>query len=220
MTEPSFKGNRHTLNNQKRNVCSVEPRMYNTIWNWQKCREKILTLRGRLGFPDSSVLKFLRFSLSLEDGHIHDELRDKMVPEIEASVYCILSGYADAQAVPETHQLISFAQLPGGRAYRNAFKKRAVQQIERVFGSRPQTLYKAAELLDSTKLTYGDYSMKIYALPMLPVYILLWGTDVEFATSANILFDSSVSNYLSTEQTAMLGELTSTRLRHAYEAIT
>jgi len=194
--------------------------MYRTIWNWEKSHEKILTLRGRLGFPDSSVLKFMRFSLDLEDGHIHDELREKPVPEIEANVYCILSGYADANATPETHQLISFAQLPGGRAYYNAFKRRAVQQIERVFGSDPQTLYKAAELLDATRLDYGDYSVKIHALPLVPICVVLWNTTSEFPPSANMLFDSSVSHYLSTEQTAMLGELTSTRLRHAFEAIT
>jgi len=194
--------------------------MYKTIWNWEKSRDKILTLRGRLGFPDSSILKFLRLSLDLEDGHIHDELRGRTVPEIEASVYCILSGYADANDVPETHQLISFAQLPGGRAYYNAFQRRAVQQIERVFGSNTQTFYKAAELLDATMLDYGDFSVKIYALPLVPVHVVLWSTDSEFPPSANILFDSSVSQYLSTEQTAMLGELTSTRLKHAYEAIT
>jgi hypothetical protein len=194
--------------------------MYKTIWNWEKSRNKILTLRGRLGFPDSSVLKFLGLSLSLEDGHIHDELRDKQVPEIEASVYCILSGYADTNAVEETHQLVSFTKLPGGSAYNNAFQRRAVQPIERVFGSAPETLYKAAELLDATKLDYGDYSVRIYALPFVPVHVVLWSSNSEFPASANILFDSSVSNYLSTEQTAMLGELTSTRLKHSKEAIT
>jgi hypothetical protein len=194
--------------------------MYRTIWNWEKTREKILTLRGRQGFPDSSVLKFLRLSLSLEDGHIYDELKDKMIPEIEASVYCILSGYANANAVPETNQLVSFAQLPGGNAYYNAFKKRAVQQIERLLGSSPQTLYKAAELFDAKKLDFGDCSVKIYALPLVPVCVILWGTSSEFPPSANILFDSSVSNYLSTEQAAMLGDLTSLRLRHACEAMT
>jgi len=194
--------------------------MYRTIWNWEKCREKILTLRGRLGFPDSSVLKFLRFSLSLEDGQLYDEMRDIMIPETEASVYCILSGYADANAAPETHKPISFAQLPGGRAYYNAFRSRTVQQIERVFGSNPQSLHKAAELLDATRLDVGDYSVEIYALPLVPIHVVFWSSNTEFPLSANILFDSSVSHYLSTEQTAMLGELTATRLIHAHEAIT
>jgi len=194
--------------------------MYQTIWNWHKCRTKILTLRGRLGFPDSSVLKFLRFNLSLEDGHIHDELSDKTIPHIEASIYCILSGYANSEAVPETRKPISFAQLPGGQAYCNAFKKRAVQQIEREFGSNPQALYKAAELLDAVKADFGDFSVKIYALPLVPVYAVLWSTKTEFPPSANIIYDSSIIHYLSTEQTAMLGELTCQRLRHAREAIT
>jgi len=194
--------------------------MYRTIWNWEKCREKILTLRGSLGFPDSSVLKFLRFSLSLEDGQLYDELRDRMIPETEASVYCILSGYADANPAPVNHQPISFAQLPGGRAYYNAFKRRAVHQIERVFGSNSQTLHKAGELLDATRLDVGDYSVKIYALPLVPIHVVLWSSNTEFPSSANILFDSSVSHFLSTEQAAMLGELTATRLVHAHEAIT
>lgn len=192
--------------------------MYREMWNWEKCRNKILTLRGHLGFPDYPVLKFLRLSLSLEDGHVHDELRDRPVPEIEASVYCILSGYADADAVEETRRLVSFAQLLGGSAYQNAFNRRAVQPIERIFSSAPETLYKTAELLGATRLDYGDYSVKIYALPLVPVHVALWSSDSEFPVSANILFDSSVSSYLSTEQTAMLGELTSARLKHAKEA--
>jgi hypothetical protein len=100
-------------------------------------REKILTLRGWLGFPDSSVLKFLRFSLSLEDGSIYDELTDKTAQEVEASVYCILTGYAEAEPTPETHKLVPFEHLPGGRAYYNTFRKRATQKIERVFNSKP-----------------------------------------------------------------------------------
>jgi hypothetical protein len=138
---------------------------------------------------------------------------------MEASLYCILSGYADGNVLEESSQLISFAQLPGGTVYQNAFNRRAVQPIERVFGSAPETLYKAAELLDAQKLDYGDYSVKIYALPLVPISVVLWSSESEFPTSANILFDSSVSNYLSTEEAAVLGELASTRLKHAREAI-
>ena len=220
MTEPSFKGNHLSLNNKGQNSFQLTQPMYKSVWNWEKNRSKILTLRGRLGFPDSSVLKLLRLSLSLEDGNIYDELRDKMAPEIEASVYCILSGYADAEPTPETSKLISFAQLPGGQAYYNAFKRRAIQQIERVFGSNPEMLFKAAEMFDATKLKHGDYSVKLCALPLVPIYVILWSTDSEFPTSANIFYDSSISHYLSTEQIAMLSELTTARLRQAFEAIT
>jgi hypothetical protein len=190
------------------------------IWTWEKNREKILTLRGRLGFPDSSVLKFLRFSLSLEDGSIYDELMDRTAKEVEASVYCILTGYAEAEPTPETRRLVSFEQLPGGRAYYNTFRKRAIQQIERVFSTKPQMLLKAGEMFDATKLEYGDYSMKFYALPLVPIHVILWSSDLEFPTSASILFDSSASNYLSTEQIAGIGELSAFRLKQAFEALT
>ena len=189
------------------------------IWTWQKTRENILALRGRLGFPDSSVLKFLRFSLSLGDGSIYDELTDKMEREAEASIYCILTGYAETEPTPETGKLVSFEQLPGGQAYYNTFKKRATQQIERVFATKPEMLFKAAEKFDAKRLEHGDYSVKFYTLPLVPMQVILWSSDLEFPTSANILFDSSAGNYLSTEQIAALGELAAHRLKQAYEAI-
>lgn len=193
--------------------------MYEEIWNWKKCKTKIATLRGRLGFPNSSTLRFLKLSLSLTDGHIYDELKKKSMQEIASSVFCILDGYADSKALPETGQLISFAQVPGGRAYYNAFVGRAVRPIRERFGSDPKALYEASRLLGAERLNYGDCSFKIYSLPLVPISIVLYSSTAEFAASASILFDSSASNYLSTEQIAMLSQLTSARLRHAAEAI-
>ena len=194
--------------------------MYREIWTWTKCKDKISTLRGRLGFAEASSLKFLKLTLSLETGQIHDEIRNKPVPEIEPSVYCILTGYSDSQPKSETHNLISYSQLPGGVGYNNAFIRRAVQPIEKTFGSNTESLWKAAKLLDSEQLSHGDCSVKIRALPLVPIVIILHGATSEFPASANMLFDSSASSYLSTEQVAMLGGLTSARLRHANEAIT
>ena len=193
--------------------------MYSEIWNWEKCKGKIRRLRGRLGFPDASVLKFLGLSLSLEDGRIHDDLRKTFYSNIEPSVYCILSGYADAQPMPETRRLVSFTQLWGGRSYQSAFAQRVAKPIERVFGSKVSMLHQAAKPLGGEKLSYGDCSVKIYSLPRVPITIVLWTKTSEFPASANILFDSSANNYLSTEQLVMLSELTSARLRHAYEVL-
>ncbi|MFQ6086578.1 MAG: DUF3786 domain-containing protein [Candidatus Bathyarchaeia archaeon] len=193
--------------------------MYSEIWNWEKCKDKIRTLRGRLGFPDTSVLKFLGLSLFLEDGRIHDDLRQTFCSNIKPSVYCILSGYADAHPMPETRRLVSFAQLWGGRSYQSVFAQRVAKPIERVFGSKASTIHQAAKLLGGEKVSYGDCSVKIYSLPLVPITIVLWTRTSEFPASASVLFDSSANNYLSTEQLVMLSELTSVRLRHAYEVL-
>jgi hypothetical protein len=192
--------------------------VYSDIWTWEKCKKRISSLKGRLGFAESSSLKFLKLTLSLENGQIHDELRNKRFPEIEPNVYCILSGYAEAKPVSETSKLISYSHLSGGQNYYNAFIRRAVQPIEKTFGSYVEKLWEAAKLLDSEKLSHADCSVKVYALPLVPIVVLLYGASSEFSASANMLFDSSANNYLSTEQLAMLGELTSTRLKQAYEA--
>ncbi len=194
--------------------------MCSAVWKWEECKDKIKTLRGRLRFPDAPALEFLALSLSLEDGHIYDNLGQTFYSGIEPSVYCILSGYADARPTPETRQLVSFAQLWGGRLYQNVFAQRAAKPIERTFGSKAPMLYQSAKLLGGEKSSHGDCSVKIYSLPLVPITIVLWTETSEFPASANILFDSSAAEYLSTEQLVMLSQLTSARLKHAYDMVT
>jgi len=189
------------------------------FWNWDRCKIKIRSLKGRLGFKESSTLRFLGLSLSLEDGIVHDDFRNCPFPEVAPSIYCVLSGYAQAKPVPEAFELISFRQLPGGHAYHRAFLGRAVLSIQRMFGSKPKMLVEAAKLLGGSIVNYGDCSVTVRSLPLVPITVVLWAESPEFPASANVLFDASVSHYLTTEQVAMLGELTSARLKHSYEVL-
>ena len=189
------------------------------LWNWERCKTKIRSLRGRLDFKESSTLRFLGLSLSLEDGMVHDDLRNCPFPEVTASIYCILSGYAEAEPVPEALKLVSFRQLPGGHAYHKAFLGRAVLSIQRVFGPKPRMLVEAAKLLGGSEVDYGECSVRVNSLPLVPITVVLWAESQEFPASANMLFDSSISHYLTTEQVAMLSQLTSARLRHAHEVL-
>ncbi len=192
--------------------------MNEEIWTWERCGDKIKSLSGRLGFPKSSTLKFLKLSLSLEDGSIFDELRRKPFKNVEP-IYCVLTGYADAELVPESGELISFSKLPGGNLYRGVFLERVARPLESIFGSDPERLYEAAKFFNCSRLNFGDCSVKIYALPLVPIVYVLWEGGEEFPASINVLFDSTVKNYLTTEQVVLLSELTSIRLKHAYEIL-
>jgi len=188
------------------------------LWNWERCKDRIRSLQGQLGFSDADALRFLGLSLFLEDGSIYDELRNKP-SEDSVSVYFILFGYANAKLAPETSNLISYKQLSGGQAYYKAFMERAVQPLAVTFGSKPKMFVEATKLLGGAPQTFGEYSAKIYALPLVPLTIVLWAETEEFPASANILFDSSANNYLTTEELAGLGGLTFLRLKHAAEVL-
>ncbi len=187
------------------------------LWNWERRKTKIRGLKGRLGFKEAPTLRFLELSISLEDGMIYDDLKNCPFPEVAPSIYCILSGYAEAEPVPEALKLVSFRQLPGGHAYHKAFLGLVVFSIQRVFGSKPRMLVEAGKLLGGSGVDYGECSVRVYSLPLVPIIVVLWAESQEFSASANMLFDASVSHYLTTEQVAMLSQLTSVRLRHAYE---
>jgi len=161
----------------------------------------------------------LGLSVSLEDGMVHDDLRNRPFPEVTPSIYCILSGYAEAEPVPEAFKLVSFRQLPGGHAYHKAFLGRAILSIQRAFGPKPRMLIEAAKLLGGSKVDYRECSVRVNSLPLVPITVVLWAESQEFPASANMLFDASISHYLTTEQVAMLSQLTSTRLRHAHEVL-
>jgi len=190
------------------------------LWNWERCKNPIRSLRGRLGFPDADELKFLGLSLCLDDGSICDLLRNQPSTGLEVSAYFVLHGYANAkQPVPETAKLVSFNQLVGGQAYYKAFVERSIQPIAKTFGHEPALLVEAAKLLGGTRHAHGEYSTKIYSLPMVPLTIILWTETEEFPASANVLFDSNANDYLSTEELAGLGGLTFLRLKHAAEVL-
>ena len=189
------------------------------IWNWQRCQNRIRTLSGRLGFPDTDNIRFLGLRLSLTDGSIYDELKNEAYKGSEVSIYFILSGYANAKPTPETGRLISFKQLTGGEAYFKAFTEHAIQPLVTTFSPEPQILVKAAKLLGGTPQSYGDYSVKIFSLPQVPLTIILWTKSAEFSASANILFDSNANSCLTTEELAGLSGLTLTRLKNAIETL-
>jgi len=164
----------------------------------------------------SRCLEFLGYVVDLESGDISDSLRKTAdVANVEFEVVqVLLSHYSKAEPVEIAGKLVRFADLPGGLAYEKAFLQRAVQPIADDFGDDPERLVECAKQLNGFALSHGDSSVEIPAFPRIPLVIILWRAS-EFPTSANILYDESASNYLPTEDLAVLGGLTTSRLLQA-----
>lgn len=129
----------------------------------------------------------------------------------------LLSHYAQAKPTPKTGRLTKFKDLPGGYAYEAAFVHRAIDPIANAFGDCPETLIEAAQLLGGKQLEIGDAAAEVPALEGLPIIYIVWGAD-EFPASATVLFDESAISYLPTEDLAVLGEITTYRLRQTRKA--
>ncbi len=165
----------------------------------------------------TSSYEFLGFTLDLKDSTLKDNLSqlEQNISEWAIQILTVLlSHYASANPIAQAGKLLKFKDIPGGYAYEEAFTKRAIEPVADCFGEKPDELPKAARALGGTQLEIGDASAQIPALKGILLTYILWGAD-EFTASANILYDASASNYLPTEDLAVLGEITTLRLIEA-----
>jgi hypothetical protein len=183
---------------------------------WNLHENQIKTLSGRLGFKRNDI-EFLGYIIELESGKVYDKIMNCHVKN-PITLYILSAHYSQGKPIEIGGRLIKFRDLPGGYAYEGAFTKRAVSPIAEMFNEKLEMLIEVAKPLNGLKREYGDSSVEIPALPRIPMTYILWKSD-EFPTSATVLFDTSASHYLPTEDLAVLAELTTTRLRHSLEKI-
>ncbi|NWF77993.1 MAG: DUF3786 domain-containing protein [Chloroflexi bacterium] len=139
--------------------------------------------------PDVKIL--------LADGSTEASLRDKIL---------ILHYFTGAKGTPATGKMITYKQLPGGISYFPAFSQRAITPLVKNFGQNPELLRKVTAKLGCREADYGDIAVTISAFDRVPITLVLWRGDEELAPNGNILFDANISDYLSTEDIAVLTE--------------
>jgi len=94
--------------------------------------------------------------------------------------------------------------VPGGLFEYASFSREVLIPLLDRFGKKPELLVKAAANLGGSEAGYGNAAVSIKAFPNVPVVIVLWRGDEEFPPNASILFDSTVADYLSTEDMSVL----------------
>ena len=124
----------------------------------------------------------------------------------------MLHYFNRAQGTPLTNHKIAYKELPEGTTYFPTFYKRAIKPLLDHFGGEPERLIAAAAKLGGAKADYGDTAVTINAFSYVPITLVLWRGDGEFTPEGNILFDSTVSDYLPTEDINVLCETISWKL--------
>ncbi len=117
---------------------------------------------------------------------------------------CILHYLTHASHIGLTGRYLTFKELPNGSIYVGPFNNRAIRPLVSIFGSRPEMLVKAGELLGGTRADVGDWAVTVQVFPKVPITFVIWEGDEEFPPSGNVLYDASAPFHLETEDYALL----------------
>lgn len=192
------------------------------LWSWERVRDVIRTLPGRLGFGPGRELRFFGLRVSLEDGSVYDEVLRRYLAERERyGLYFVLYQYARAPSeVGEVGEYVTLSHVcpamhcPMLRQNAEAFE----EAFGLLFAGKPELLYRAAEPLGYERVEVGDAAVKVYALPRVPVVVGVWFGEEGIPPKAVILFDRSVSHYLDCEAASIVAGATLARLVLALSA--
>ncbi len=141
--------------------------------------------------------------ISLVDSEEAVPIKDKIL---------ILDYFTRARGTPLTGKTITYKELRDGIHYYPTFAKRTIEPLVTYFGQEPEQLLKTAESLGGRKADYGDAAVTIDAFERVPVTLVLWRGDKEFPPEGSILFDSTISDYLTNDDIHTLCENTAWRL--------
>jgi len=156
----------------------------------------------------SYLISLPDIEFSLMDSEEVIPLRDKIL---------ILHYLSQAKGTPLTNKAISYKELPEGSNYFPTFSKRAIKPILDQFGEEPERLVDVAAKFGGHKVDYGDVAVTINVFPRVPITFVLWKGDEDLPPEGNILFDSTIPDYLSTEDINVLCETIAWRLVKSHQ---
>jgi hypothetical protein len=116
----------------------------------------------------------------------------------------LLHYLIQAKGTPASGEQITFKQITGGLAYYPAFHRRSIKPVIKSYGNNLNKYIIAAEKIGGVKSDLSKYSVFFQVFPKVSVIFNLWEGDDELPADGNIVFDSSISDYLTTEDIAVL----------------
>jgi len=162
---------------------------------------------------DGPVLSFSIFNVPAEIKYPELIARDVIEGKILNIAYQALICYylVTSAATPKFHQVknnwISFADLPDGRFYNQAFQGYTGNKLAAAMDTDLSKFSNIALQLEGSILDIGDVAYKFMILPKVPVAVVCWGGDDEFPSNYKILFDETVRNFLPTDACAIIGSM-------------
>jgi hypothetical protein len=118
--------------------------------------------------------------------------------------------FITADGTPPEARWVSFADLPDGRFYNQAFQSYTGAELARAFGNDLMGFEAAAQQIGGMRLAPdpqipGDQAFRFGILPRLSAAVVYWQGDEDFPASAQVLFEHTTPHYLPTDVCAYAG---------------
>jgi hypothetical protein len=114
---------------------------------------------------------------------------------------------------------VSFADLPGGRMYAQAFQGYSGDVLARNFAEDLQDFQRACQTAEGTPVELGDAAYTFAGLPFVPLLVTYWLGDDEFPSASKVLFDRSSTHHLPIDVCAILGSMLVSRILKARKPV-
>jgi len=153
----------------------------------QQCRKS-----GARHLPEenSAVIEHLNrsYKISIPDGEVSYTGSEEDVPMREKIL--VMDYFTRAGGTPLSGKTITYKELHDGINYYPTFAKRTIQPLVNFFGDKPEQLLKIAATMGGHKADFGDAAVTFDAFP----------------PEGSIIFDSTISDYLTNDDIHTLCE--------------
>lgn len=160
--------------------------------------------RTKAAYDASSGLYVLpmfneRISVSPTDRELHGTSTAAGSLLVRLPHYCRLSilwYMIQARDTPLSGDLVNPAHRHDGLIFWSGSHALPLDRLAGRYGDDVQGFVEKALGLGGQRLDFGDASFRLYPFPRVPVVLILWRSDEEFPTRADLLLDSTCSAHL------------------------
>ena len=151
------------------------------------------------------------FSLSLFNEEIHVEYPSILVcnksgDELPVFLQALILYYfATSTGTPLSGNWVSFADLPDGRMYAQAFQGYSGDQAVKWIGTDLGKFHASCKKAGGSPCALADAAYSFLGLPRMPLVLAYWLGEDEFPSTCKVLFDSAARNYLPIDACAIIG---------------
>jgi hypothetical protein len=170
--------------------------------------------------PPRYVITLLNaeYTVNLSDKQIFStQTGPEQTPAEFLEQLCILAYLINAQDLPAANKFVGPEHLPSGQFFFRGPHSLPTKKLEEAFGKSPEQLYEVSKQFGSKRSEFGDASIKLHALPRIPLTIIIWRGDEEFGARASILFDQTAGTHMPLDALGVLANLTVKALLKAPE---